>query len=95
MVLRCYRQVTDLSTAAVAQRNRSICREYEADNVVMSITNEEGGSWSVIWPTVGARNHFMGAFDEQTGDFVFAMGPVSWICRVPWLLRGRDRGADT
>lgn len=68
---------------AMSQRNRTHLARYEAENVVMSIENEQDAEvvvreLAVEW---SARNcFFMGAFDRETDEFVaqIYIGPVNW-----------------
>ena len=81
--LRCYRPGDGPWYYAVAQRNRAHLAEYEADNVVMSITTEEDAEVVVrdLANDWAARNcFFFGAFDKRTEAFVaqIYVGPVSW-----------------
>jgi len=68
---------------AMSQRNRTHLARYEAENVVMSIRNEQDAEVLVreLAAEWQARNcFFMGAFDRETDQFVAQVyvGPVSW-----------------
>jgi ribosomal-protein-alanine N-acetyltransferase len=68
---------------AMSQKNRSHLARYEAENVVMSIENEQDAEvvvreLAVEW---SARNcFFMGVFNRETDEFVaqIYIGPVNW-----------------
>ena len=68
---------------AMSQKNRTHLARYEAENVVMSIENEQDAEVMVRELAVewSARNcFFMGAFDRETDEFVaqIYIGPVNW-----------------
>jgi ribosomal-protein-alanine N-acetyltransferase len=68
---------------AVSQRNRAHLARYEADNVLMTLENEEHAEVVVreLAAEWMARNaFFMGAFDKQSDEFVAQIyfGPLNW-----------------
>jgi ribosomal-protein-alanine N-acetyltransferase len=68
---------------AMSQKNRIHLTQYEADNVVMSIESEQDAEDVVreLAAEWKAQNcFFMGAFDQETDEFVAQVyvGPVNW-----------------
>jgi len=83
LILRPYRAGDGPWFYEMAQRNREHLAEYESDNVVMSVKNEEEAEVLVrdLANDWAARNHFfIGAFKSETGVFVAQVyvGPVNW-----------------
>lgn len=81
--LRCYRAGDGQWFHAMSIKNRKHLKQYEADNVVMSIENELGAESLVreLAADWQARNcFFMGVFDKKTNEFVAQVyiGPVNW-----------------
>jgi RimJ/RimL family protein N-acetyltransferase len=68
---------------AMSQKNRTHLARYEAENVVMSIENEQDAKdilRELVAEWRARTSFFIGAFDRQTGRFVAQVyvGPVNW-----------------
>jgi len=81
--VRCYRPGDGRMYFAVSRKNREHLRQFESDNVVMSITSEEEAEITVRelaadW--MARKSFFMGAFEKKTGEFAaqIYIGPVNW-----------------
>jgi aminoglycoside 6'-N-acetyltransferase len=83
LFLRPYRAGDGRWYYGTSQRNRAHLARYEADNVVMSLEDEQHAEVVVreLAAEWAARNcFFLGAFDKQTEEFVaqIYIGPVNW-----------------
>jgi RimJ/RimL family protein N-acetyltransferase len=83
LYLRCYQPGDGKWFYAMSQKNQEHLMQYEADNVVLTIKNEEAAEVLVRELAADwlARNcFFIGAFDKKTNEFVAQVyvGPVNW-----------------
>ena len=83
LYLRSYSRGDGPCLLAASRRNRQHLAEYEADNVILSVTNEEqaeqlAGELAAAWHA--RTSFFIGSFEKQSDDWIgqIYVGVSSW-----------------